>query len=51
MKNKLAIDHLDVLELLRVNKHNRTYQEWKREPLSIELVTDKTFNAKTELCS
>jgi len=31
-----------------VNKYDRTYQIWKREPLSIELFTEKAFMQKLE---
>ena len=34
-----------MLETLKVNKYDRTYQIWKREPLSIELFTE-TFMQK-----
>ena len=36
------------MEELKVNKYDRTYQIWKREPLSIELFTEKTFLQKLE---
>jgi putative transposase len=48
IKKKLAVEKADVLELLRVNKYDRTYQVWKREPLSIEQFTEKTFLQKLE---
>jgi putative transposase len=32
----------------KVNKHDRGYQLWKREPLSIELITAPVFNQKLE---
>ena len=35
-------------EEYKVNKHDRTYQIWKREPLSIELFTEKVFLQKLE---
>ena len=31
-----------------MNKYDRTYQIWKREPLSIELFTEKVFMQKLE---
>ena len=33
---------------LKVNKYDRAYQVWKREPLSIELFTEKIFQQKLE---
>lgn len=35
-------------ERLKVNKNDRTYQIWKREPLSIELFTEKALLQKLE---
>lgn len=46
IKQKLRHDNPDLLETFRVNKYDRTYQIWKREPLSIELFTEKTFAQK-----
>ena len=37
-----------LLEEFKVNKYDCTYQTWKREPLSIELFTEKTFLQKLE---
>ena len=34
IKLKLALENPNVLEQLRVNKYDRKYQIWKREPLS-----------------
>jgi REP element-mobilizing transposase RayT len=48
IKKKLAQDKPDVLEQLRVNKYDRTYQIWKREPLSVELFTETAFIQKME---
>ena len=48
IKKKLAVENPEVLEQLRVNKYDRTYQIWKREPLSIELFTEKAFLQKME---
>ncbi len=48
IKRKLALENPDLLEQLRVNKYDRTYQVWKREPLSIELFTEKAFLQKLE---
>ena len=48
IKKKLQEHNLNVLETLKVNKHDRTYQIWKREPLSIELFTEKIFIQKLQ---
>ena len=48
IKKKLLQHKPDVLETLKVNKYDRTYQIWKREPLSIELFTEKAFMQKLE---
>ncbi len=45
---KLGNENPDALENFKVNKHDRQYQVWKREPLSIELFTEKTFMQKLE---
>ena len=36
------------LLLYKVNKYDREYQVWKREPLSIELVSEELFKQKFE---
>ena len=33
-------------EAIKVNKYDRTYQVWKREPLSIELFSESVFLQK-----
>ena len=48
IKKTLSLENKNVLEELRVNKHDRTYQIWKREPLSIELFTEKAFLQKLD---
>ncbi len=48
IKKKLLEHKPNVLETLKVNKYDRTYQIWKREPLSIELFTEKTFMQKIQ---
>lgn len=48
IKKKLALAKPDILEQLKVNKYDRIYQIWKREPLSVELFTEKTFLQKLE---
>jgi hypothetical protein len=34
---------IDLLASLKVNKYDREYQIWKREPLSIELLNKTMF--------
>ena len=46
IKNKLASENPQLLEKHKVNKYDRQYQVWKREPLSIELFTEKAFIQK-----
>lgn len=48
IKKKLQEHNLNILEAVKVNKYDRTYQIWKREPLSIELFTEKTFMQKLQ---
>ena len=48
IKKKLKQGKPDILETLKVNKYDRIYQVWKREPLSIELFTEKAFMQKLE---
>jgi putative transposase len=48
IKKKLLKHEPDVLEELKVNKYDRTYQIWKREPLSIELFSEKVFLQKLQ---
>lgn len=46
--NKLEAENPIMKENLKVNKYDRKYQVWKREPLSIELFNEKTFLQKLE---
>ena len=48
IQKTLSLENKIMLEELRVNKHYRTYQIWKREPLSIELFTEKAFLQKLD---
>ena len=47
-KRKLASENPLLLESFKVNKYDREYQIWKREPLSIELFTEAIFIQKLE---
>jgi REP element-mobilizing transposase RayT len=46
LKKRLLKEDPRSAEEHRVNKYDRTYQIWKREPLSIELFTEKVFIQK-----
>ena len=43
---ELTVSNASLKEKLIVNKNDRKYQVWKREPLSIELYTEKVFLQK-----
>jgi REP element-mobilizing transposase RayT len=45
---KMNKDDLKSLDDFKVNKYDRKYQIWKREPLSIELFTPEVFDQKLE---
>ena len=38
----------DRLSVFKVNKYDREYQIWKREPLSIDLLNESMFKQKLE---
>jgi REP element-mobilizing transposase RayT len=42
----LGIDNTTLLETMRVNKYDRTFQVWKQRSLSIGLLMEKTFMQK-----
>lgn len=46
IKKKLLEENPHLAEEHRVNKYDRAYQIWKREPLSIELFNQKAFLQK-----
>ncbi len=46
IKKKMMQEKPIALEELKVNKYDRAYQIWKREPLSVELFTEKAFIQK-----
>ena len=48
LKQSLILYNGDQLEQFKVNKYDRMYQIWKREPLSIELFTQGVFFQKME---
>ncbi|CAN5216564.1 hypothetical protein BH09BAC2_BH09BAC2_09890 [soil metagenome] len=46
IKRLLINDESDTLETFKVNKYDREYQIWKREPLSIDLLNEPMFRQK-----
>ena len=48
IKKKISEEQPHFLQRFKVNKYDREYQIWKREPLSIELFTEKVFHQKME---
>ena len=48
IKRSLIKNDPAMLASFKVNKYDRDYQIWKREPLSIELITESMFIQKLE---
>ena len=48
LKRSLINNNENALDSFKVNKYDREYQLWKREPLSIELISQDLFNQKLE---
>ena len=48
LKRSLIKNDAEALANFKVNKHDREYQIWKREPLSIELISEDLFKQKLE---
>ena len=48
IKRSLIKNKSDMLAGFKVNKYDREYQIWKREPLSVELITEAVFIQKLE---
>ena len=48
IKRLLMKNDLDKLSAFKVNKYDRQYQIWKREPLSVELLNQSMFKQKLE---
>ena len=48
LRRMLTKNNQETLTEFKVNKYDRTYQIWKREALSIELITPAVFNQKLE---
>jgi REP element-mobilizing transposase RayT len=45
-KHSLTENNMDALASFKVNKYDREYQFWKREPLGIELISPAVFEQK-----
>ena len=48
IKRSLIKDNPDMLANFKVNKYDREYQIWKREPLSVDLIAESMFIQKLE---
>jgi putative transposase len=48
LKRSLSKNDIETLSVFKVNKSDRDYQFWKREPLSIELISEDLFKQKLE---
>ncbi len=48
LKRSLIKNDVETLSAFKVNKYDREYQIWKREPLSIELISEDLFKQKLE---
>ena len=48
LKRSLINNDIESLSAFKVNKYDREYQIWKREPLSIELISEDLFKQKLE---
>lgn len=48
LKRSLTKNNIGALTMYKVNKYDREYQFWKREPLHIELISPVVFNQKLD---
>ncbi len=48
MKRSLIGNDIQALSNFKVHKYDREYQIWKREPLSVELISVDLFKQKLE---
>jgi putative transposase len=48
IKRSLIKNKSNMLDTFKVNKYDREYQIWKREPLSIELLNESMLKQKLE---
>ena len=46
LKRSLNINNVETLASFKVNKYDREYQFWKREPLGIEMISPVVFEQK-----
>ncbi len=48
LKRSITKNNIKALTSFKVNKHDREYQIWKREPLGIELISPAVFDQKLD---
>lgn len=48
LKRSLTKNNVEALSSFKVNKYDREYQIWKREPMSVELISEDLFKQKLE---
>ena len=48
LKRSLTKNNVEILTSFKVNKYDREYQFWKREPLGIELISPAVFEQKID---
>lgn len=48
LKRSLIKNNVEGLSAFKVDKYDREYQTWKREPLSVELISENLFKQKLE---
>ena len=48
LKRSLIKNNIEGLSAFKVNKYDREFQIWKREPLSVELISEDLFKQKFE---
>jgi REP element-mobilizing transposase RayT len=48
LKSSLTKNNIEMLSMFKVNKYDREYQFWKRDPLSIELISPAVFEQKID---
>ena len=48
LKRSLSKNNIEALGSFKVNKYDRDYQFWKREPLGIELISPAVFEQKID---
>ena len=48
LKRSLTKNNMEALAIFKVNKYDREYQFWKREPLGIEMISPAVFEQKLD---